>query len=105
RPGARQHAAVAEAQVMGQVMRHRIAATAGFQSQHEGAVAIEVDFLDGIHLDRDLEHHGGSFSAFCASCASCGAEKLKRRAASSTGCECAAGSFPPQDLPPRCPTA
>src|SRR3546814_6366120 len=30
----------------------------GFERQHEGAVAIDVDGLDRIHLDRDGKAHG-----------------------------------------------
>src|SRR3546814_9689254 len=53
-----QHLAVAEAEVAGEIVEQAVAAPLGLEAEHEGAVAIEVDAFDGVHLDRHLEGHG-----------------------------------------------
>src|SRR3546814_3587564 len=52
-----QHLAVAEAEVAGEIVEQAVAAPLGLEAEHEGAVAIEVDAFDGVHLDRHLEGH------------------------------------------------
>jgi hypothetical protein len=53
------HLAVAEDQVGWRVVPDRIAALLGFQAQHEGRIAVDVDRRDMVHLDGDVELHGG----------------------------------------------
>src|SRR3546814_13752347 len=52
------HLAVAEAEVAGEIVEQAVPAPLGLEAEHEGAVAIEVDAFDGVHLDRHLEGHG-----------------------------------------------
>ena len=57
RPRAGHHPARVERQLAGQIMIQRVAARLGLESQREGAVGVDVDGLDGVHLDGDGETH------------------------------------------------
>src|SRR3546814_887579 len=54
---ARVDPAVLEAERLRQVVEEGVAAALGLQRQHEGAVSLDVDGLDGIHLDGDRQTH------------------------------------------------
>ena len=49
--------AVAQAQMLGQVVTERVSAALGLERQHEGGVGVDIDGLHRVHLDRDGEAH------------------------------------------------
>ena len=49
--------AVLEAQMPRQIVIKRMAARLGLERQHEGRVRVDVDGVDGIHLDGDDQTH------------------------------------------------
>ena len=61
RQGAREggETAAPEGQATGEVMVERVATVLGLERQGKGAVGVDVDRLDGIHLDGDGEAHHG----------------------------------------------
>ncbi len=63
---AREQPAVAEGQVLGNVMEETVPALLTFQRQHEGAVGVDIYAGDVVHLDGDGEAHSGllAFRAF-----------------------------------------
>src|SRR3546814_1629438 len=54
-------ASVLQAERARQVVEQAVAAALGLQRQHEGAVPLDVDGLDGVHLDGDGQTHGDRF--------------------------------------------
>ena len=62
RPGGGDDAALAVAQLARQIVVEPVAAALGLQRQGEAAVAVDVDGLERVHLDRDGERHGGPWS-------------------------------------------
>ncbi len=57
-----QDPAILQRQPVGTVMPQRVASALGFHHHQEGGVGLDVDPLDGIHLDGDLERHAISRS-------------------------------------------
>ena len=51
---------LAEAEVPGLVVVERVAALLRLEPQHEGAVRVDVDGGDRIHLNGDGEAHGAA---------------------------------------------
>src|SRR5690606_7019615 len=50
--------AVQKAHRLGHVIEEAVAAALGLERKDEGAVGVDVDLLDRIHLDGDGEAHG-----------------------------------------------
>ena len=48
---------VFEREVLGQVVEQVVAARERLQPQDEGAVGLDIDGLDGVHLDGDGKAH------------------------------------------------
>ena len=57
---------VPETEIVRQIMEQRMTAPRGFQRQRKGAVAVDVDCIDRIHLDRDGKAHRGLLIVGCA---------------------------------------
>ena len=53
------HPAVAERQVARQIMEHAVAPALRLQGQRKARVGIDVDALEGVHLNGDIEAHAG----------------------------------------------
>ena len=50
----------AQRQLVGRVIGQPVAALLRLQQQRKGRIAADVDARDGVHLDGDVEFHGGS---------------------------------------------
>ncbi len=59
RPGGGEDTPIAEEHVARQIVEQPMAAALGLEPQHETGIGIDVDRLDGVHLDGDGKAHGG----------------------------------------------
>ena len=59
RPGAGDEASLAEGQVLDEVVPEHVATALRRLGEGEGRIRVDVDPLDGVHLDRDGERHRG----------------------------------------------
>ena len=51
---------VAQREIGGRVIEHVVPAPLRFEQEREGGIAPDIDALDRVHLEGDLEGHGGS---------------------------------------------
>ena len=58
-------APVAQEQIARQIVEQAVAALEGLQPQDEARIRIDIDALDGIHLDGDGEAHGAILQFSC----------------------------------------
>ena len=57
----REYPVAALGELVGGVIGQLVAAGLGFQHQCEGGIAADIDPLDRVHLDGDIQGHGGTF--------------------------------------------
>ena len=66
------HRALVQRQGARRIVPEAVAARLRFQGQRERRIGVDVDGLDGVHLDRDAQAHGGfatrSGSSFSNTC-------------------------------------
>ncbi len=63
RASSRGQAPVPEGERIRQIVEQRIAARLGFQAKGKGAVGVDIDALDRVHLNGDGESHGSGIQS------------------------------------------